>query len=219
MAYLDARPQQNRTAIIGIVAVIHALAGYAIVTGLATKYTREVMTILEARNIPQEVPPPPPVPDLPKTKPTPDKTKIDQPVRMIDLPVDTGYTPPVDIPPTDTDRINFQPPDPPPLAPQPKFQPQSAKPSNTPANWATTNDYPSRDLREGNQGVTGFSLKVGTNGRVLDCTITQSSGFAGLDKATCDKVSQRAKFKPAMDGNGQPTTGEYASKIRWVIPE
>ena len=109
--------------------------------------------------------------------------------------------------------------EPPISQPTPSFVPRSARPSNDRAGWATTSDYPSRDLREGNQGITGFKLIVGESGRVENCIVTKSSGFVGLDEATCKHVPRRAKFKPATDGSGQPTTGEYTGQIRWVIPE
>jgi protein TonB len=60
---------------------------------------------------------------------------------------------------------------------------------------------------------------VGTDGRVADCSITRSSGSPDLDEATCSNIRRRARFEPAKDGNGQPTTGSYASSVRWVIPK
>lgn len=218
MAYIDTKPQNNRLAVIGTVAAIHGLMAYALITGLAANYYREVTTILEARNIPIDQPkPPPPIP-----QPSTDR----QPERTIDrVPqVDPKFTFDTDIfvpePPVDdrlTTRIAvFTPPLPPPT---PGFVPRSVRPSNDRAGWATTNDYPSRDLREGNQGTTGFKLVIGTDGRVGSCVITRSSGFAGLDDATCRNVSRRARFDPATDGAGKPVAGEYSNNIRWVIPE
>jgi protein TonB len=216
MAYLDTKPQQNRAAIIGIVAVIHGLAAYAIVTGLTQKYSREVMTILEAHNIPADLPPPRPLPEPPKAKPMPSDTKIDRPERRIEFSIGDSLK----LPFAEDDAGLLPLPQPvPSFAPTtPAFTPQPARPSNDRAGWATTSDYPSRDLREGNQGVTGFKLIVGTTGRVESCLITRSSGFTGLDEAACANVSRRARFKPAIGADGQPTGGEYASSVRWVIP-
>ena len=101
----------------------------------------------------------------------------------------------------------------------PLFTPRAARPIGNPASWVSTNDYPARDLREGNQGTTGFALTVGTDGRVVACQVARSSGFPGLDKATCDALSRRARFTPASDANGAKVTGRYASSIRWVIPD
>jgi len=32
-------------------------------------------------------------------------------------------------------------------------------------------------------------------------------------------VSERARFNPARDENGEPVVGRYANVIRWRIPE
>ena len=79
-------------------------------------------------------------------------------------------------------------------------------------------DEKARDLREGNQGVTGFRLQIGPDGRVEACTVTSSSGHPGLDEAACDNISRRARFEPATDGAGNRVRGTYAGSIRWVIP-
>lgn len=60
---------------------------------------------------------------------------------------------------------------------------------------------------------------MGPDGRVVSCTVTSSSGHADLDAATCSLVSLRARFNPALDANGNPTTGTYSNRIRWVIPD
>ena len=75
------------------------------------------------------------------------------------------------------------------------------------------------DLREGNQGVTQFTLTIGADGKVQSCMVTASSGFPGLDKATCDNVSRRARFEPATDGSGNRVGGTYSNRIRWEIPQ
>jgi TonB family protein len=95
---------------------------------------------------------------------------------------------------------------------------QDPKPRGNPGNWATTNDYPSVALQKEIEGTTGFSVTVGPDGRVSDCVITASSGSPELDLATCTNVRRRARFEPALDARGTPTTGKYANRIRWQIP-
>jgi protein TonB len=128
-------------------------------------------------------------------------------------PIETVVTPP---PPAPPPPIVLAPPAAP---PPPRFTPTGAVPKGSPGNWATSNDYPSRALREEREGTTGFSVTVGPDGRVTDCEITSSSGSPDLDQATCDNVRRRARFTPAKDGEGQPTTGHYSNRIRWVIPK
>ena len=91
-------------------------------------------------------------------------------------------------------------------------------PRGNPGNWANTNDYPSVALQKELEGTTGFSVTVGPDGRVSDCVITASSGSPDLDLATCTNVKRRARFEPALDADGTPTTGKYANRIRWQIP-
>jgi len=105
------------------------------------------------------------------------------------------------------------------VAPPPRVQPKGATPRGNPANWATTNDYPTRALREEREGTTGFRVTVGPDGRVTSCDITSSSGSSDLDEATCSNVTRRARFNPATDGEGQPTSGSYSNRVRWVIPK
>ncbi|MFM5931013.1 MAG: TonB family protein [Novosphingobium sp.] len=110
-----------------------------------------------------------------------------------------------------------------PVAPPapPTYQPygRGPYPKGNPGNWVTTNDYPTRALREERQGTTRFRVTVGADGRVSDCEITQGSGSNDLDSATCLLIWRRARFNPAQDGAGNPTIGYYSNSVRWVIPE
>lgn len=92
------------------------------------------------------------------------------------------------------------------------------KPKGNPGNWVNMNDYPSVALQKELEGTSGFSVTVGPDGRVSDCVITSSSGSSELDIATCTNVQRRARFEPALDASGTPTTGKYANRIRWQIP-
>ena len=74
-------------------------------------------------------------------------------------------------------------------------------------------------MREDRSGSTGFTVTVDTEGKVASCQVTRSSGHADLDDATCKLVTRRARFKPATDGEGNPTTGSYSNSVRWQIPQ
>lgn len=217
MAYLDQNQRNNRPVVFTGVALLHAAAAYALVTGLAVTYFKEAMPVFEAKNYPIDQPPPPP----PKpVKPQADRrTVIDNPIHKPVVPgpgptsLPTSFPTPAPSPPP-TPSI-----DPPTSRQTPTITPRLARPRGNPGGWATTNDYPARDLREGNQGVTRFSLVIGADGRVQSCAVTASSGFPGLDTATCDNVSRRARFEPATDGDGNAVIGSYSGSIRWVIPQ
>lgn len=217
MAYADQQMSGNKITALIIVAILHVALGYALVTGLAYEAYKKVKEVTSAVNIeeekPKELPPPPPPP---KDQPPPPIVAPPPPISF-NAPapqIETVTTPP---PPAPVFTTAAPPPPPPP--PPPKFQPKGPAPKGAPGNWATSNDYPSRALREEREGVTGFRVSVGTDGKVTSCEITKSSGSPDLDQATCDNVRRRARFTPATDGEGNPTTGSYTNAIRWVIPK
>lgn len=216
MAYADQQMSGNRIAAFIIVALLHLVLGYALITGLAYEGVKQLMkkvtTIDIKKDEPKKEPPPPPkklAAPPPIVAPPP---KIN--VSVAPPPVQTVVTPPPVPPPP-----IIAPPAPVAAPPPPRFQPKTATPKGNPANWATTNDYPSRALREEREGTTGFRVTVGPDGRVTSCDITSSSGSPDLDEATCSNVTRRARFTPAMDGEGNPTSGSYSNGIRWVIPK
>lgn len=85
-------------------------------------------------------------------------------------------------------------------------------------NYFSVEDYPAAALRENSQGTTGFRLTIGPNGRVSDCSVTSSSGSAALDAATCRILNARARYTPARDSNGNPTTGTDSGRVTWRLP-
>lgn len=80
---------------------------------------------------------------------------------------------------------------------------------------SSSKDYPkkTRDLRIG-QSVT-ILLTVGTDGRVKDCRVTQPSPDARADAITCELAQKRFRFRPALDGAGNPIEGKFAWRQRW----
>jgi len=214
MAYADQSMSGSRVTALIIVALIHVVVGYALVTGLAYEGARQLIKKVTTVDIkepekPKEPPPPPPkqIAPPPVVVPPP-KVNVAVSAPVIDMV-------PVAPPPPPAPVLVVAPPAPPP----PRFSPKGAAPKGNPGNWATANDYPSRALREEREGVTGFRVTVGPDGRVTDCQITSSSGSPDLDQTACDKIRQRARFTPATDGEGNPTSGSYSNRVRWVIPK
>lgn len=218
MAFTDQGKQAHPFALTAAI-VLQGVAVYALIHGFAVSFVPEVTAILRARNIPAETLPPPPQPRPSTSAPT-----APVPQRQTDPIIDRTRVPVRDPVMTDFKQISDQqaeirlPDILPPPDPTPTFQPRMAIPRGNPGYWATTNDYPARDLREGNQGIARFLLTIGADGRVQSCRITQSTGFSGLDDATCRNVSRRARFDPATDGTGAPVSGTYSGSVRWLIP-
>jgi protein TonB len=217
MAYADQEMSGNKVTAFVIVALIHVVVGYALVTGLAYEGLRQVVKKVTTVDIKKEEPkkeePPPP----PKQQAAPPPIVAPPPkinVSVAPPPITTVVTPPPVAP-----VVPVLAPPAPVAPPPPRVQPKSAQPKGNPGNWATTNDYPTRALREEREGTTSFRVTVGPDGRVTSCDITGSSGSDDLDAATCSNVTRRARFNPATDGDGNPTTGSYSNRVRWVIPK
>jgi protein TonB len=219
MAYADQTMSGNRVIALIIVALIHIVVGYALVTGLAHSAIKQVVErvttvdIEEPEPEPEEEPPPPP--PEPDTAPPP-PVAPPAPISIATSPPPIRTQPTIPPPAPIATRV---PPPAPPAPPPPRFQPKDPEPRGNPGNWATANDYPRRALREEREGTTRFRVTVNTEGRVTDCQITSSSGHPDLDEATCQNITRRARFRPATDGENQPTTGSYSNSVRWVIPE
>lgn len=220
MAYADQQGMStNRLVSIIIVVLLHAFLGYALVTGLAFEAVQKVKEKLNAVDVKEEKPPedepPPPPPEKIEVAPPPVTASV------IPVPTPNFVPPPPPIPPV----VNFQPPAPPAvIAPPPPPPPpavdksRKATPANSVGSWANTGDYPDSEVRAKKAGTTRFSVTVGPNGRVTSCT-GSGSDSPRLDKIACDKIKARAKFNPALDKDGNPTTGSYSNSIRWVLPK
>ncbi|HKT16084.1 MAG TPA: TonB family protein [Allosphingosinicella sp.] len=213
MSYVDQRMGAGRITSIVIVAILHALLGYALVTGMAYQVIKKAAEDLKTFDVneepppPEEVPPPEKIPEVqppPVVAPPPVVRMNTQPPPIVSVPI----APPPVITPT-------APPAPPP-PPPPKIEPARAK-ANL-ASYVSNDDYPDAALRNEEQGVTAFRLEVGPDGRVVNCTVTSSSGSTTLDNATCRIMKSRARFTPATDSSGKKVSDSTSSRIRWVLP-
>ena len=216
MAYADQQMSGNRITALIIVALIHVALGYGLVTGLAYEGAAKLIKKVTAIDIKEEVkkdePPPPP------KKLTAPPPPVAPPVR-----INVATTPPqittVQTPPPPAPIVLAPAPSAPVAPPPPRIQPKGPSPKGNPGSWANSNDYPSRALREEQEGVTRFRVSVGPDGRVASCDVTGSSGSSELDSATCSLITRRGRFNPATDGEGLPTSSSWSSSVRWQIPK
>jgi len=204
----------NRTLSIVIVALVHVLLGYVIVTGLAYNVVKKTVEDLKTFDVEEEPPPPeeqpPPPPD---TLPPP--PAISSPPRVLQLPnlspMQAPQTPMVPQPPT----VIAAPPAPP-APPAPRVsQPRSV--SGNLQGLIRDEDYPESAIQNEEQGSVTVSLSVGPNGRVSGCTVASSSGSRSLDSTTCRVLSSRARFTPAQDSSGTATSATVRQVIKWVL--
>ena len=219
MAYADQQMSGNRVVAIIIVALIHVALGYALITGLAysavKKAIERVTTVDIEEPEPEEEPPPPPPPDEivpppPVAPPPPINVSVSPPQ------IQTVTTPP---PPAPVIPIARPAPPPAPAPAPPPPQRANPEPRGRPQSWVTNDDYPSRAVREEAEGVVRFRLTVGPDGRVANCDVTGSSGHSVLDDEVCRLLQRRARFDPALDSRGNPTTGTWSSSFRWQLQQ
>ncbi len=207
----------NRTLAIIMVVVIQFALGYAIVTGLAYNIIKKASENLKTFEVEEQPPPPekppPPPKDMPKVPPPPmtppPLVRMEAPPPQIQTV--TAIPPPVYIPPV------APAPPPPPPPPRKTQSAQSAK--GDLRSLFSTDDYPASALAAGAGGTAQAELTIGTDGRVVGCSLVRSTGNGALDAATCNILRRRAKFSPARDSNGNATTDTIRTPmITWVVP-
>lgn len=216
MAYTDPKPMsQSRMWAIILVIAIHALGLYAMLTG-GYEVVKKKLTDLEVIDV--KTPPPPPKPLPP---PPPPDTKLPPPP-VVPPPLVVTNTPP---PPA----VIVSQPTPPPVVyapapaapvitpPAPPAVATPLSPRGSPGSWVTNDDYPPSAQRDGVEGVTGFALAVGPDGKVTGCSVTGSSGSSLLDDTACRLLQRRARFNAAKDASGQGVAATYRGRFRWQI--
>jgi protein TonB len=217
MAFTTRQNNSDRTKVTLAVALLQAAAIYGIVVGLTTVVTRTAPPIIQATDIPVTPRPTPTPTHTPTAAPTdimtlptplPGPTFTNEPIQPTSVPTTIASSGPIG-----TSGPTAQP------TKSAALKAIGPAARGRPGDWVTTNDYPSRDLREGNQGVVRVRLEVNAAGRTTNCTVTGSSGFPGLDAATCAKLVARARFDPATDENGARTAGSWSTSVRWAIPK
>lgn len=219
MAYANRKQMSsNRTASIIVVALLHVVLGYALVTGLAYNVIKNAASDLKTFDVTEPPPPPeekPPPPDKPNTPPPPQVVAPPPMVRMTQVisPVQTVSIAP---PPVITPTARPAPPAPP--APPPPVKRESAKAKGSLLGLISNDDYPNSALSAGEHGTVVVSLSIGTDGRVANCAVTSSSGSSALDSTTCSIFRRRARFSPAMDSNGNATSDTFTQRVTWKLP-
>jgi protein TonB len=214
MAYADQQMSGNKIIAIVVVALIHVFAGYALVTGLAYEAAKKVINKVTTVDIKEEQPKeeePPPPPPKQEEAPPPPIVAPPPPINIAPAP------PPVTVvreaPPPPPVVIQTAAPPPPPPPPQPS-KAKGATPRGQ-SSWAgrIQANYPTRAAREEREGRVGVRVTINAEGRVSSCTVTSSSGSPDLDEAACDGMTRYARFNPALDDAGNPTTGSYSTAI------
>ncbi len=223
MAYADQQQSGNKVVSIVIVALIHVVIGYLLISGLAIQGAKAVIERVTTVDIEE---PPPEEPDEPPPE-QPQETAPPPPVAP-PPPISIAPTPPQivtqqQIPPPAPPALTIPPPAPiaapaPPPPPPPPSLARGVQPKGQ-RRWVARiiQDYPSRALRQEEEGTVGVRVTVGTNGRVDGCSVTSSSGSSILDQAACRSMQRYARFDPALNDAGNPISGSWSTSITYRL--
>lgn len=212
-----------------LVALIIALSivgslGLGMIVYLAVDGVKEAIERVTTVNVEEEPPPPPDEPPPPPPEEQPQPTSPPPPM---------APPPPFDIapnPPVMETTPNPPPPQPtvvrpstiaPPGPPTPPRPPSQARGARTKGErgWAARiqENYPARALREEIEGTVGVRVTVTAEGRATNCSVTASSGSDILDAAACAGMERYSRFEPALNDAGNPTTGNYTTRITYRL--
>lgn len=237
------RDRGGKTGAALIVAVLHALLGYALLTGFQHAALRVLDDRLNVFDVPE-----PPLPPGPEPSPAERRTQAAEGAASpADLRADP--TPVVAQPPA------IQVPSPIVATPEPLPAPEGSEADagssarKGPGSGAggeglgrgsggqgsgtgngarraerisgalLDSDYPRQALRMGIEGTVKVRFTVTGDGRVTRCTILESSGFALLDQTTCRLAERRFHYRPALDESGRAVAQDEVRTYDWWLPD
>lgn len=218
MAYADQKMGGGKIVAIIVVALIHAVLGYAFVTGLAFQYVKKAAENMDVFDVEEPPPPPPdePPPPPPDQPLQPPPVVSPPPIVQTQAPVvvmQTVQTPPPAVVMTPV----VAPPAPPP--PPRVSQAAKLKPGDLQRLFGDPNNYPDSARDAGAQGSVAAALSVGADGRVTACSISSGSGNADLDRQTCNIATRRIRMTPAKDDDGNNIASNFTLRVRWQLPQ
>ena len=95
--------------------------------------------------------------------------------------------------------------------------------AETPPEWVRgrirDSDFPDALAETGAGGTVGVRYTVWTDGRVVDCEITRSSGNRLLDATTCRLIRERFRFKPSRDRQGRAVAAAIVENHEWLVEQ
>ncbi|HYP80326.1 MAG TPA: energy transducer TonB [Steroidobacteraceae bacterium] len=201
----------RRGAFLVALILFHLVLFWALKSGFAVKFIESITEPIKVdivNEVKDEEPPPPPPP--PKMEMPP--VQIPPPVVDITIQQDVSTTALTNV----TDK-------PPPPAPPPpvvraavvrtqlKLNPKSSQPN-------VDDYYPETSRRLEEEGLTKVKVCVGTNGRVKNAEVDETSSFARLDEAAI-KVAKLLRFTPPTE-DGKPLDDACGTvPIRFQLPK
>lgn len=194
-------------AFLGVI-LLHVVVGYGFYSGLARHIIQTIIPPVEIAQIdkPKDLDkPPPPPPKLEEVKP------YVPPPEFVDIQAPQMVTNAI----TETTQVR---PPAPVLAPPPPPAPRastSIKPDPRHPLKIGEDYYPDASKRANEEGRCLVQMKVSADGRIVDATIQQSSGFPRLDEACLKGVRGQRMLPATVDGKPIETTASVP--IVWKL--
>jgi periplasmic protein TonB len=215
------------TAALGV-GLLHALLGYAFLTGLALEAIKEAGRTMRVFDIVEPPPPPLPEPPRPADTPAPERKGAAAPPNLKSRPTPVVAPPP---------EIKLQVPSP--IVAAPKTTPLPPGPDPTAGNanragsgWGAGGQGSGTGSGNAGDGSGGggiaerarhirgelrnsdyprSALRMGIEGTV-------TVRFAELDQTTCRLIQRRFEYRPARDAAGRPVPQELIKTYDWWLP-
>jgi periplasmic protein TonB len=220
---------------IGIVLALHALLGYALVTGLAQRMVEVIKAPIETKIIEEVKPPPPPPPENlpppPKFAPPPPSYVPPPEVNVTPPPTPQPVITTVTTPPPPAPVTIAPPPSPvvappappapaPPPAPPPPAPPRVVAKAAIGDVQSCKPEYPSIASKAEITGTTRIRFNVGADGKLVNAEVVKSSGVTrehrALDRAAVSGLSA-CSFKAGVDENGKAVGGSFEVIYEWKL--
>jgi periplasmic protein TonB len=188
----------NRAIAIGIVALLHVVAIYALITGMTAQIVKLLPPDLQVAWV--DTAPP-------KTVPVPPQPKLIDPVAPT---MPTAPEPVIKTPNADGSVINVTP---------SQTNPAPANSSATGVSSThSTPPYPLDARALSHQGTVILQITVSPQGDVVAATVAQSSGYAELDESAVSWVIAHWKYRPAIVG-GVAVTSQTQAAVKFDLKD
>jgi len=230
-SYLGTADKPDRAKAITAVVAVHVLLGAIILSGLNGGFVSHAIDTLKTFNI-QVPPPPPPKPPPQMQKPQAAKKPEGAPAKKAEASPVVAPQPKLPIPsPIPAAKVAGTGNAPTSGAGASGNGTGAGGSGNGPGGGGA--DYsrftPARLIRNLTRGdyraiASGMpagramvSLRVETNGAVSNCRIVRSSGDSGVDAGLCPLITQRLRFRPALDDQGRPIPYSLQYVATWAL--
>jgi TonB family protein len=92
---------------------------------------------------------------------------------------------------------------------------RAPEPTESPAKWFRTDDYPTGLNHFGVGGIVVLRLVVDADGTVTGCGVSKAGGDKAFEDLTCQLAKTRARFQPAIGAEGEPIPSVWIQSITW----